>query len=338
MKWQFSVVALIGWTVITPVALSAQDSDQAPGPAVMQAVRAALIPSAGTSLPGKASSGNPDMCAAVFSRNADGTPDLVAGSYNEFHRKIAMLHYKQGSADIVDALTDRELFLGGEFCDVSVINLADPTDPSSLLAKTVEFSLSGQDWYLVWDGTRFRNITALDYEKNTRLPLSSMSDSYVVDLDHRGAMQIAGNNEDWDKFPDDDGIASTGTKTLFRYNGTTYAPARTFLYLENYEPNLPKTAEQKAFYKGDMAPWTSYIAMHKIPAPSYQLKIVNGDRDGSNRVTSAKIEINGQPVLAASEVNQAVETLTRTIQLQKQNKIKVTVDGPAKSHMYVTIE
>jgi uncharacterized glyoxalase superfamily protein PhnB len=80
------------------------------------------------------------------------------------------------------------------------------------------------------------------------------------------------------------------------------------------------------------------ISMHKTPAPNYQLRIVNGDRDGSNRVTSANIEINGVTIVLANDINQSMETLTRTIQLQKENKIKVTVDGAAKSHIYVMVE
>ena len=81
-----------------------------------------------------------------------------------------------------------------------------------------------------------------------------------------------------------------------------------------------------------------YIVMHHAPAPSYQLRIVNGDRDGSNRVTSAKIEINGQPVMSPADVNPEVETLTETIQLQKQNVVTVAVTGPAKSHLYVVVQ
>ena len=81
----------------------------------------------------------------------------------------------------------------------------------------------------------------------------------------------------------------------------------------------------------DGSPWTQEIRMHKTPAPSYQLKIVNGDRDGSNRVTSAKIEINGLTIVSPPEINEGVEMLTRKIQLQNENEIKVTVDGLAKS-------
>jgi hypothetical protein len=83
---------------------------------------------------------------------------------------------------------------------------------------------------------------------------------------------------------------------------------------------------------------SGFIDMHQTPAPSYKLKIVNGDRDGSNRVTSAKVELNGATIILPTEINQTVETLARKIQLKKQNKIKVTVDGPAKSHLYVIVE
>jgi hypothetical protein len=55
-------------------------------------------------------------------------------------------------------------------------------------------------------------------------------------------------------------------------------------------------------------------------------------------VTSAKVEINGVTIVLPTEVNQGVETLTRTIQLQQEDEIKVTVDGPEKSHIYVTVE
>jgi len=111
---------------------------------------------------------------------------------------------------------------------------------------------------------------------------------------------------------------------------------KTLLFLAKFEPQPPNWSESMN------GSWTYAnihdIDMHQTPAPSYQLKIVNGDRDGSNRVTSAKVEINGVTIVLPTEVNQGVETLTRTIQLQQEDEIKVTVDGPEKSHIYVTVE
>jgi hypothetical protein len=159
-----------------------------------------------------------------------------------------------------------------------------------------------------------------------------------VDIDHAGAMQILGSNGDFEKFQGEDGISSSGTYTLFRYNGKIYAPAKTLITIQKFEPNLPQTPDELASYESDGARWVTVIGMHQTPAPSYQLTIVNGDRDGKNRVTSAVVEVDGVTVIQSTEINQNVEMLTRTIQLQKENEIKVTVDGPAKSHLCVIVE
>ncbi len=352
MTRQLIAIAVTGLALSAPVGLTAQESDQTPNPAVMQVVEAAFpqglryvgAPPAGLGAPL-----NPyDTCAAVFSRSTDGTPDLIAAAYSGNGVEVAMLTYQVGTAQIVDAVQDNWPhhtnsihqfdFVGGP-CDASTVNLADPAQSNSPLAKTVEISFEGQDWYFLWDGKKLRNITALQTEgamsRNGLPPVSDMYTSRIVDIDHRGAMQIFGNNGDLDKFPKDDGIAATGSGLFFRYNGTTYERAKTLLILDECEPQPADWDEKTA------GPWAGNIDeidMHETPAPSYQLTIVNGDRDGSNRVTSAKIEIDGVTVIQSTEVNQNVENLTRTVQLQKQNKIKVTVDGPASSHLYVMVE
>ncbi len=301
---------------------------------------------AGEAPSGGGSQLNPyDTCSAVYSRNADGMLDLTAAAYSGDGAEITMLANTAGAARIISAITNQEFWLTDGECALQIVNLADPASPDSPLAKTLDVSFNeGPDWFFIWDGKKLQNITALQTEKyvwrqGKEVPNSAMYQARVVDIDLHGAKQIVGNNGDWDKFPQDDGIASTGTDTLFRYNGTTYAQAKTFLFLQEYEPNLPKTPDEVAAYKwGHASPWTQEINMHKAPAAGYQLTIVNGDRDGSNRVTSAKIEINGLLIVSPTEVSQAVETLTRTIQLKKENEINVTVDGPAKSHLYVMVE
>lgn len=343
MTRRLSLLAFIGFALAGAVVLPAQESDQTLSPEVMQAAKAVFpkqLRFTGEPPSSKRSPANPDTCAAVFSTNADGTPDHVIAVYSGKGVEVAMLAYQQGEAHNINAFTNREFFFDGNYCAISIINLANPANTSSLLAKTIHVSFNeGQDWFFIWDGKKLRNITALNYEWGPKdVPNTAIYGALIVDIDHSGAMQIVGTNGDGDKFPDDDEIMSTGTMTLFRYNGTTYASAKTLLYLNEYEPNLPKSHEELAEYELGTAQWVNAINMHQTPVSSYQLTIVNGDRDGSNQVTSAKVEINGVTIVSPAEVNKGVKTLTRTIQLQKENRIKVTVDGPAKSHIYVMIE
>lgn len=349
MAPEFSLSVLISCLLMMPVAVTAQDSDQTLSPAAMHAVLANFPKEfLSDGKPPTADQYDPEdhsrTCAAAFSHKPDGSADLIAAIYNGDRTEVAMLAYEHGTARVLDAATSHDYFLGGEFCSINIVNLADPANPSSPLAKTVVASFNTnyggtQDYYFVWNGAKLEIISPIFHQYGPKgVTDSDTYGSYAVDLDHSGTMQIVGNDGDDDRFPQDDGIASTGTSTLFRYNGATYEPAKSLLYVEEYEPNLPKTPDEQAEYKWGTAQWVRAISMHHAPAPSYQLTIINGDRGGSNRVTSAKIEINDVTVVLPHEVSQHVETLTRTIQLKKKSRIKVTVDGPPNSHMYVTID
>ena len=334
MTRKFSLPVLISWALMMPAVLAAQDSNQTLSPAAMRAVLANFPKEfLSEGKPPTADQLDPEdhsrTCAAVFSRKDDGSPDLIAAIYDGDRTEVAMLAYGQGKARTIDAVDDRQVNLGGEFCSIQIINLADPADSTSPLAKTVvasfDTNLRASDYYFVWRGKKLINIAALD------------NGSWdVVDIDHSGPMQIEGFNGDGDRFPQDDGIMADPTYTLFRYNGTTYAPAK--ILLSDCEAD-PQPANWDEKFSG---PWKNNIGcgvdMHKTPALACQLIIVNGDRDGSNRVTSAKVEINGVTIVSPAEVNQDVESLTRTIRLRKQNQITTVVDGPPKSHVHLVIE
>ena len=326
MMRQLGLLALTSFALAAPVVSAAQDSDLTPSPAVMQAVEA-VFPKE-LLYPKDQESGNVyRTCAAVFSKNADGTPSLIATAYSGDGIEVAMVAYTSGVAKTISTVPDEQFWLNGGACGLEIDNLADPEHPDSSLAKTIAVtSIHGPDWYFVWDGAKLQNITAvrLDNVSKKGIPESDMQESDVVDIDHAGAMQILGSNGDGEKVPREDDIIASPTKTLFRYNGKVYAPAKTLIAIDKFGPNLSQIPMG--------------IGMRQTPEPSYQLMIVNGDRDGSNRVTSAKVEVNGVTVVQSTELNQNVETLTRTIQLQKESDIKVTVDGQAKSHIYVVVE
>jgi hypothetical protein len=329
MMRKFRVFALASIAFTGPITLLAQDTNQQPSTVVMKAVEATFPKE--LRYPKDQESGNVyKTCAEVYSKNVDGTPNLIATAYSGYGIEVAMVAYKSGVANIVFTVPNEQCGLEGGECGLGIVNLADSEHPDSSLAKTIAVAFhDGRPWFFTWDGKKLQNITALIANNKVGgidTPASAMGVGEaedVVDIDHAGAMQILGING-FETFEQDDGIMSSGTYTLFRYNGKIYAPAKTLIAIDKFESNLLNTPMG--------------IGMHQTPAPSYQLTIVNGDRDGSNRVTSAKVEVNGVTVIQSTEINQNVEMLTRTIQLQKESEINVTVDGPAKSHLYVVVE
>lgn len=311
--------------------LPAQESRKPVDPAVMRAVRANFPRPTLEPFP-EHGPYEEHSCAVVFNRAPNGTPRLVAAGYgSDVLGGVAMLSYGAGAATVLDSITPHQLgFLGGA-CDASVVNLANPSLPDSLLAKSIEISYDAGDWFFTWDGSRLENITALDDASSPdQAPGTAMRHVQIVDVDHFGPMQIVGDNDDADKGPQSDGIDASGTETLFRFDGSTYKPARKlqgFWVLDGGQrgASSPSTL-------------TDAIAMHHAPAPSYKLTVVNGTRRGGGRTTGLSIVLNGTQIIAPADVNQTTGILSRTISLRKVNTVRFISWGPPDSVVYVMIE
>ena len=328
MPKRFPLLLLAAWTFSPSLLLLAQASSQPLDPAVSQAIQNAF-PKALTysHLPsGQGASVKPyHSCAAVFSRQSDGTPNLVAAAYSGRAAAIAMLSYSAGAASILDSVSGKQLWLQGGSCDASVVNLSDPSKAASPLQNVIEISFGqGADWFFLWNGNKLVNITAPYYEFGAaRPPTTAMYETNVVDLDHTGSLEVVGTNGDLEKVPGSDGIAEIGTWTLFRFNGSAFAPLKKFKFFNQYQGPSQRTMD---------------ISFHQAPTSTYQLTIVNGARDGSLRLTGMNVTINGVTVISSSELNQNVETITRTITLTQQNEISIAVQGAANAYAYAFVQ
>ncbi len=86
---------------------------------------------------------------------------------------------------------------------------------------------------------------------------------------------------------------------------------------------------------------TTYTANFSLPAgaiPPYQLTISNGAIDGTRKVTSACVKVNGANVLSFNcyhSINPSPQV--RTVSLQANNTIQVTLVGPTLSYVTITI-
>src|ERR1700748_1227179 len=100
----------------------------------MQAVEAAFP--ANLLYPGEPTSQKTyDTCAAVFRRNAEGSPDLIAAAYSGQRAEVAMLAYQSRAVRVLDAVNRRQSDFDGGSCDASIVSRADPGTPSSLLSR-----------------------------------------------------------------------------------------------------------------------------------------------------------------------------------------------------------
>ena len=69
-----------------------------------------------------------------------------------------------------------------------------------------------------------------------------------------------------------------------------------------------------------------------------QLVVLNGDSDGSNRVSAATVYLNGQRVLAPADFNQRVARLVVPIEAADATEIRVVLQSAPGSYLTVTVE
>ncbi|MEK6324767.1 MAG: peptidoglycan DD-metalloendopeptidase family protein [Acidobacteriota bacterium] len=88
---------------------------------------------------------------------------------------------------------------------------------------------------------------------------------------------------------------------------------------------------------GPPATVTDQVALPSDAVPPFTLVVQNGDSDGSNRVSSATITLNGTDIFTQRDFNQNTATLTKQVSLIASNTIGVRISSATGSFLTITI-
>lgn len=275
--------------------------------------------------------GTPQNTCGVTYQSAGPTPLVVAGFADGTVGRVSMMRYIRGSGGTMTplfTLDEHDFGFGGTTCRASLVNLADPAQKHAPLAKVIKLTFDdGADWYFTWDGSSLVSIGATSPAQVPGLPAdTAMYHSQPVDADRTGTLELVGEGDAAAGFdPGADPVR--GPAVLFRFDGTRYQPARTSLFWGIFD------AQQGLGYE-----WTSTFRV-EAPENPYTLRILNGTRRGTDRVTAAVVGLNGRPVVGATDVSTGVATLDRTVTLAPgKNVLTVKSSGPVEAVMYVIVE
>lgn len=81
------------------------------------------------------------------------------------------------------------------------------------------------------------------------------------------------------------------------------------------------------------------VAPFTLPADAvapFSVQLVNGDADGSNRVSSADIKLNGAALFTSSSFNQTVGTLNKSVTLSASNTLEVKLKSSPGSYLTIS--
>jgi len=83
--------------------------------------------------------------------------------------------------------------------------------------------------------------------------------------------------------------------------------------------------------------YQDHFTLPQAATSPFILNVVNGAPNGSNRVSSGTIKINGTTIIKQSDFNQQVDTIRRTISLKSSNTIEVQLASAPNSYITITI-
>lgn len=93
-------------------------------------------------------------------------------------------------------------------------------------------------------------------------------------------------------------------------------------------------------YDRTTGPPNQYTATFSLPTwviSPFQLNIQNGDGLGNNRISSGTVSVNGVQIVGPSDFNQNVATISRTIALQTQNTLNISLASKPGSYIVLNI-
>jgi len=260
----------------------------------------------------------------VVEQFPDGNPKtIVAGYTNSVDGAVLVIQAQlDGEYNVVSEPTG--LDLGGVGVTVEPLVI----DQSGLPTVEVSFSsfrANTGDWIFRWDGSKLVNLTPTksdeDGTKYTLLVLAT-----YVDLDHDGLLEAISQHN----YPPpvvDTGELPDAEASVYKLTPNGYVLDRPLLSFNE-------------FFRKTSAPVTETyeFSLLKNSVGPYVLKITNGERDGSNRLSSGQIVLNGVVVVTANMLNQGAEFLSVPVSLQPHNTLLVTLAAKPKGHIAIVVE
>ncbi len=260
-------------------------------------------------------------CFAVYARR-DGVAQTIVAGYADGALSVLERQADGGYASVALVSLDQFDFGLGEGCELELVDL-DGDGASEII-----FGFSGRtggtaDWYFRWNGVSLTNIGPTDEDGDTELYTTT-----VFDLDHEENLEVVSLGEIKQLYSNEEtGFWPEPVRHVYRYTGGILAKDRTLSYLRSFERSTQAPQTE-----------TETLDFEQAPATQFQLRLINGERNGSRRLSSGSIRINGTEVVSSSQLNQQVEFLSGVLSLQQRNTIEVTLAAKPDGTLLLTLE
>jgi hypothetical protein len=252
--------------------------------------------------------------------NHDGTQLIVAVYSNGIRGAVSVLS-SSGDGSLLASAAPAGMT--GRRAAVSLVDLAH--DGHSEILATMS-SPRGYDvtWVYKWSGASLTLTGPVEYA-GTDDYASDLVNPLLVAIDGDGTLSIVDQHYSRSCCDDDGSENASEELRLFHWVNGGLAQQGTL------DCRL-------LFARGNGAPVAKSASFSVSTAGSREIIIVNGDYDGANRVASAYVTLNGQPILQPSALNEKVGFVRVNAPVTAgDNQFSVKLDGKPGGHLSLLV-
>jgi hypothetical protein len=210
--------------------------------------------------------------------------------------------------------------LSGRDCLVRVEDVDLDGAPEVLVYFFQNRSSAG--WVFRWTGGTLENLTATETNREGR-DATLMLGPTVYDLHHEGAMRVVAERELAITAP---GVRPRYPAFVYRLGPDGFEVESSVLSLNGFLAGVSSEANQRFF------------RLVTDSAPPVVLQVINGERDGGNRVTSATITINNEVVLGPDDIHAGVEFVEIELaDVFTANELHAALEGDPDARIIVVV-
>lgn len=250
-------------------------------------------------------------CFAIFDTLASGNPRTIMAGYSNGYSGAVRVIQANGSGQYGVIFEPANLNFFGSDCKIQLADLdGDGTNEVIVSFRSIKGNMA--TWPLQWNGSQLVNL-APDVKVGKKMKSGWFFNMALLDVYHDGTRQVVAGGE---YPPPMDGSLPATPSTLYRLQASKFVPVEPLFFSGTYTRS-----------KGQPRTISAWFQLVQGASGPYTLHLTNGDKSGANRVSSARVVLNGNDIVLPQQLNETVESLDVVVNLLANNNIQVTLEG-----------
>ena len=242
-----------------------------------------------------------------------GTANYIVAAYtNGFSAAVRVLQLQNNGATLVFEPNLR--LLDGIFPAVELVDIENDGRPE----VATHFSSArgtATDWVFRWTGTELTLIGPTSVDERGEV-FTDLFESSFFDVDGDGTLEIV-------QSPPDGPVEIT---QVYSFDGQKFSLTNSLVFFETFF----------RFTKAPVVDTSKFEVQN--PGAGFVLTVINGNREGSNRVSSGTIKLNGVVVMEPNDLNQQVRKVVRQVTVLAENVLEAELAGRPSGQVLITVE